>query len=444
MAERIFKRKIYGQIKQWKDENNGGSALLIEGARRVGKSTIVEQFAQNEYESYIMIDFNKCSKEIRELFNDVENLDYIFMILQQHYRKTLNVRKSVIIFDEVQKCPQARQAIKYLVEDGRYDYLETGSLISIRKNTEGITIPSEEDSIQMYPMDYEEFRWALGDETTPGMLKKFWEMRKPLGPAHRNTQRDLRLYMLVGGMPQAVNAYLDTNNLRKVDAAKRKIIKLYDEDFRKIDPTGRLGNLFMSIPGQLSRNVSRFQPTTIVKNAGADKIGEMLSALEDSKTVNFAYHSDDPNVGMELNRDESRFKLFVADTGLFITLAFWDKNYTENVIYDKLLQDKLPANLGYVYENLIAQMLVASGNKLFYYTWAKDEKHNYEIDFLLSRGAKIVPVEVKSSGYRTHTSLDAFCEKFSSRVSERYLLYTKDLAKDGQTTLVPTYMVPLL
>ena len=444
MAERIFKRKIYEQIRQWKDENKGGSALLIEGARRVGKSTIVEQFAQNEYESYILIDFNKCSKEIRELFDDVENLDYIFMILQQHYRKTLKVRGSVIIFDEVQKCPQARQAIKYLVADGRYDYIETGSLISIKKNTEGITIPSEEDSIQMYPMDYEEFRWALGDETTPGMLMKFWEMKKPLGPAHRNTQRDLRLYMLVGGMPQAVNAYLDTNNLRKVDAAKRKIIKLYDDDFRKIDPTGRLGKLFMSIPGQLSRNVSRFQPTTVVKNAGADKIGEMLSALEDSKTVNFVYHSDDPNVGMELSRDESRFKLFVADTGLFITLAFWDKNYTENVIYDKLLQDKLPANLGYVYENLIAQMLVASGNKLFYYTWAKDEKHNYEIDFLLSRGAKIVPVEVKSSGYRTHASLDAFCEKFSSRVSDRYLLYTKDLAKDGQTTLIPTYMTHLL
>lgn len=444
MADRIFKRKIYEQIRQWKEENNGGSALLIEGARRVGKSTIVEQFAQNEYDSYILIDFNKCSKEIRELFNDVEDLDYIFMILQQHYRKTLKVRRSVIIFDEVQKCPMARQAIKYLVADGRYDYLETGSLISIKKNTEGITIPSEEDSIEMYPMDYEEFRWALGDETTPDMLRKFWEMKRPLGPAHRNTQRDLRLYMLVGGMPQAVNAYIDTNNMRKVDAAKRKIIKLYDDDFRKIDPTGRLGNLFMAIPGQLSRNVSRFQPTTVVKNTASDKMEEMLSALGDSKTVNFAYHSYDPNVGMELSRDESRFKLYVADTGLFITMVFWDKSYTENIIYDKLLQDKLPANLGYIYENLIAQMLVASGNKLFYYTWPKDEKHNYEIDFLLSRGAKIVPIEVKSSGYNTHTSLDAFCKKFSSRISARYLIYTKDYANDGQVMLVPAYLTPLL
>ena len=229
-----------------------------------------------------------------------------------------------------------------------------------------------------------------------------------------------------------------------MDAAKRKIIKLYDDDFRKIDPTGRLGNLFMAIPGQLSRNVSRFQPTTVVKNTASDKMEEMLSALGDSKTVNFAYHSDDPNVGMELSRDESRFKLYVADTGLFITMAFWDKSYTENIIYDKLLQDKLPANLGYIYENLIAQMLVASGNKLFYYTWPKDEKHNYEIDFLLSRGAKIVPIEVKSSGYNTHASLDAFCKKFSSRISARYLIYTKDYANDGQVMLVPAYLTPLL
>lgn len=444
MAERIFRRKIYEQIKQWKEENNGKSALLIEGARRVGKSTVVEQFAQNEYESYILIDFNKCSKQIKELFDDVENLDYIFMILQQHYRKTLKARKSVIIFDEVQKCPNARQAIKYLVEDGRYDYLETGSLISIKKNTEGITIPSEEDSIQMYPMDYEEFRWALGDTTTPDMLRKFWEMKKPLGPAHRDTQRDLRLYMLVGGMPQAVCAYLDTNNMRMVDMAKRKIIKLYDDDFRKIDPSGRLGKLFMSIPSQLSRNTSRFRTSSVIKKTATDKMDEMLLALADSKTVNFAYHSDDPNVGMELTKDESTFKLYIADTGLFITLAFWDKDYTENTIYDKLLQDKLPANLGYVYENLIAQMLVASGNKLFYYTWAKDDKHRYEIDFLLSRGAKVVPIEVKSSGYKTHASLDAFCEKFSSRISARYLVYTKDLAKDGQVLLTPVYMTPLL
>lgn len=444
MAKRIFKRKIYSQILQWKEENDGSSALLVEGARRVGKSTIVEQFARQEYESYILIDFNKASKAIKSLFDDLMDLDYIFMVLQQTYKKTLVPRKSVIIFDEVQKCPMARQAIKYLVQDGRYDYIETGSLISIKKNTEGITIPSEEDSIQMYPMDYEEFRWALSDETTVPMLKKFWEIKKPLGPAHGNTQRDLRLYMLVGGMPQAVNTYLDTNNLKKVDAAKRKIIKLYADDFRKIDPAGRITRLFLSIPAQLSNNESRYQPTTVLGNVDSEKMTELLSNLEDSKTVSFAYHSNDPNVGMELTKDETRFKLFVADTGLFVTMAFWDKSYTENVIYEKLLSDKLSANLGYVYENLIAQMLTSTGNKLFYYTWPKDEKHNYEIDFLLSRGVKIDPIEVKSSGYKTHASLDDFCSKFSSRIGNRYLVYTKDLNKDGQTVLVPVYMTPFL
>ena len=444
MPERIFKRKIYDKLLEWKQENDGASALLVEGARRVGKSTIVEQFARNEYESYILIDFNKASKAIKALFDDMMDMDYLFMVLQQTYHKTLAKRKSVIIFDEVQKCPMARQAIKYLVQDGRYDYIETGSLISIKKNTEDITIPSEEDSLQMYPMDYEEFRWALGDETTMPMLRKFWEMDKPLGPAHRDSQKNLRLYMLVGGMPQAVNAYLDTNNLKKVDAVKRKIIKLYADDFRKIDPTGRIMRLFLSIPGQLNKKAAHFQPTTVVGDVENGKMLQLLSDLEDSKTVNFAYHTDDPNIGMELSRDDTRYKIFVGDTGLFVTMAFWDKSYTENVIYDKLLSDKLAANLGYVYENLVAQMLTASGNKLFYYTWPKDEKHNYEIDFLLSRGAKIVPVEVKSSGYKTHSSLDAFCKKFSSRISDRYLIYTKDLSHDGQVRMVPAYMTPLI
>lgn len=444
MAARIFKRKIYEKIKLWKEENDGRSALLIEGARRVGKSTVVEQFAKNEYESYILIDFNKASKAIKSLFDDIMDLDYIFMVLQQTYHKTLVKRKSVIIFDEVQKCPMARQAIKYLVQDGRYDYIETGSLISIKKNTEGITIPSEEDTLQMYPMDYEEFRWALGDVTTMPMLRQFFETRRPLGAAHRETQKNIRLYMLVGGMPQAVNEYLDTNNLRKVDAIKRRIIKLYADDFRKIDPSGRITRLFLSIPGQLSKKAAHFQPATIVENINNEKMLQLLSDLEDSKTVNFAYHTDDPNVGMELSRDNTRYKIFAGDTGLFVTMAFWDKAYTENEIYDKLLSDNLSANLGYVYENLVAQMLTASGYKLFYYTWPKDEKHNYEIDFLLSQGSKIIPIEVKSSGYKTHASLDAFCKKFSSRISNRYLIYTKDLSNDGSVQMIPVYMTPLL
>lgn len=440
MGEILFKRKIYDQLLKWKQESNGQSALLVEGARRVGKSTIVRTFAENEYDSYLMIDFNKASKAIMGLFEDLMDLDYLLLYLQTAYHVTLKPRRSVVIFDEVQKCPLARQAIKYLVEDGRFDYIETGSLISIKKNTEGITIPSEEDRIQMYPMDYEEFRWALGDEATVPLLRQFWEQQHPLGPAHREAIRNLRLYMLVGGMPQAVNAYLDSRNFGKVDQVKRRILKLYEDDFQKIDPSGRASAMFRSIPGQLSRNAIRYVPYSAVGRVDEGKRAELLKDLEDSKTVNMVYHTDDPQVGMGLTKNEEQFKMFVCDTGLFVTLAFWDKNFTENIIYEKLLSDKMPANLGYVYENLVAQMLVAAGNELYYHTWPRDEKHYYEIDFLLSRGAKICPIEVKSSGHKTHRSLDEFCGKFSSRVSRRYLIYTKDLAKDEQSILMPVYM----
>ena len=442
--KRIFKRKLYDRLLEWKQNQNGKTAILIEGARRVGKSTLVEQFAKKEYESYILIDFNKASSDVVSLFGNLMNLDFIFMQLQAIYNVVLKQRNSVIIFDEVQQCPQARQAIKYLVADGRYDYIETGSLISIKKNTKDITIPSDEDRISMFPMDYEEFRWALGDEATMPLLRMFYEKRMPLDKAHRAKMRDLRLYMLVGGMPQAVNAYLETNNLGMVDRVKRGIIRLYQEDFQKLDPTGRLETLFMEIPSQLSQSSNRYKPYSVLGSIDDSKLFEYMKNLEDSKTTLFSYHSNDPNVGMSLTKDISRFKIFCADTGLFVTLAFWDKDYTENIIYQKLLSDKLTANLGYVYENLIAQMLAAAGNKLFYYTWAKDSTHNYEIDFLLSRGAKLNPIEVKSSGYNAHASLDAFCEKYSNVVDNRYLIYTKDLKKDAQTLLLPVYMTPLL
>lgn len=444
MEQRVFRRKIYDDILDWKRKNDGRTALLVEGARRIGKSTIVEEFARNEYKSYILIDFNTASAEVKSLFDDLMNLEFIFLRLQQAYSTQLFERNSVIVFDEVQQCSKARQAIKYLVKDGRYDYIETGSLISIRKNIENITIPSEEDRIQMNPMDYEEFRWALGDTVTVPLLKTFWEKKIPLGAAHRDAMRNLRLYLLVGGMPQAVNAYLDTNNLRTVDEVKRKIILLYREDFAKIDKTGKVSNLFMSVPAALSRNASRYVPSSIIGNVANDKMSELLMNLEDSKTVNIAHHADDPNIGIPVSANYDKFKIFLADTGLFVTLAFWDKDFTENIIYDKLLSDKLSVNLGYVYENLIAQMLVASGNRLFYHTWKKDEKHYYEIDFLLSRGTKLCPVEVKSSGYKAHASLDAFCDKYSARVGSRYLIYTKDLTKDNGTTLLPAYMTPLL
>lgn len=444
MAERVFKRKIYSNILQWKQENKGKSALLIEGARRVGKSTIVEEFAKNEYESYIIIDFNKASKAVKDLFDNLMDLDYIFLYLQTTYHKTLIPRRSVIIFDEVQKCPAARQAIKYLVEDGRYDYIETGSLISIKKNTENITIPSEEDRLQMYPMDFEEFQWALGDNATIPLLRQFFEKKHILGPAHREISRALRLYMLVGGMPQAVNAYIDTKNLRKVDYIKRRILKLYEDDFLKIDPSGRATKLFQSIPGQLSRNVKRYVTSSVIGKVDDEKKAELIKKLEDSKTVNIVYHTDDPQVGMSMTKNEEHFKMYVGDTGLFITQAFWDKKFTDNIIYEKILADKLPANLGYVYENLVAQMLVASGNELFYHTWPKDEKHYYEIDFIISNGAKICPIEVKSSGYKSHKSLDVFCKKFSSRVLWRYLITTKDLYHDENTLALPVYMTPFI
>ena len=442
---RTFKRKIYSKLLEWKQDNNGKTALLLKGARRVGKSTLVEMFARNEYKSYILIDFSKVSMEVKGLFSDLMDLNYIFLRLQTIYNVVLENRQSVIIFDEVQECPLARQAIKTLVKDHRYDYIETGSLISIRKKSENILIPSEETRIEMYPMDYEEFRWAIGDTATVPLLKQFYEKKLPLEQALRKTMRDFRLYMLVGGMPQAVNEYLDTNNMSKVDNVKRSIVNLYLEDFSKIDPSGRAARLFRAIPAQLNKNASRYQLGNVLNDSERKNLDEVLEKMRESMTVNFAFHSNDPNVGLSMNCNIDRYKMFVCDTGLFVTMAFWDKDITENVIYEKLLSDKLSANLGYVYENVVAQMLTATGNKLYYHTWPTENgKHNYEVDFLLSRGSKLWPLEVKSSGYKTHASLDAFCLKFSDRVSNRYLVYTKDYRRDGNTTLLPVMMTMFL
>ena len=430
---------------QWKQEEQGQTALLIEGVRRVGKSTLAETFAKKEYRSYILIDFNKASKETKSLFDDLSSLDFIFLRLQAQYGVQLYKRQSVIVFDEVQKCPNARQAIKYLVEDGRYDYIETGSLISIHKNTKDITIPSEEERVQLNPLDFEEFRWALGDKALMPLLSEFYERNVPLGPAFRNTMRNLRLYMLVGGMPQAVAEYLKTNNLSRVDKKKRGILKLYIEDLNKIDPSGKAAMLFKAIPAQLTGNAKRYQVSSVLKDDRVDTVAGIVSEMQASMCINLSRHVSDPNVGLSLSEELDCYKMFVCDTGLFITLAFWDKSYTENVIYEKLLSDKLSANLGYVYENLVAQMLVAAGNELFYHSWPTPYgKHNYEIDFLLSRGNKLCPLEVKSSGYKAHASLDAFQEKYSARILHRYLIYTKDLARDQDVLMLPVFMVGLI
>jgi len=445
MEERVFKRKFYEKMLVWKRDKDGSTALMIKGARRIGKSTIAEAFAKNEYESYILVDFTKVGPEIPALFDDVSNLDRIFLALQFYFNVTLIPRKSVIILDEIQECPKARQAIKELVADHRYDYIETGSLISVRRKTRGIRIPSEETRLTMYPMDYEEFRWALGDQTTVPLLQQAFSARQPLGEAaHRKIMFDLRLYMLVGGMPQAVNTYLDTLNLSLVDATKREILELYNDDFYKIDPTGKAATLFKAIPAQLSGNVHRYQTTPVVGDVERDSLLALLHEMEESKMVNIAHHVDDPNVGFSMTDNLDTFKMYVGDTGLFVTLAFADKEVTENIIYQKLLSDKLSANMGYVYENVIAQMLTASGNKLFYHSFPDENRHYYEIDFLLSRAQKICPIEVKASGYKTHKSLDMFCEKYSDRIKDRYLMYTKDTRKDGQLLMVPVYMAPFL
>lgn len=442
----MFKRKIYSKMQEWKKDSNGKTALLIEGARRIGKSTVVEEFAKNEYDSYILIDFSRASKETKELFEDVSDLNFLFLQLQLQFKVDLQERKSVIIFDEVQLCPAARQAIKALVADRRYDYIETGSLISINKNVKDILIPSEERKISMYPMDYEEFLWAIGDTLTFSLLNKCFDMKQGLGEAiNRKQLRQFRLYMLVGGMPQAVSTYIETNNFRKVDEIKRDILNLYESDFAKIDPTGRLAMLFDAIPAQLNKNAARYQTSSVLNGERQDKILELIAELKDSKTVLVAYNTNDPDAGMANTKDLSRFKLFLNDTGLFVTLMFKDKNFTENEIYQKLLNDKLSVNLGYLYENIVAQCLAANENELFYHTIMNQKsKHNYEIDFILARKNKIIPIEIKSSGYKTHKSLDVFTEKYSGRILKRYLVYTKDLSKDQDIFCIPVYMAPFL
>ena len=446
MERPVFKRKIYSEILEWKENRSDKYALLIKGARRIGKSTIAEEFAKNEFKSYILIDFAHTSKEIIELFDDMYNLDFFFLQLQQFTGIRLYEKESVIIFDEVQLLPKARQAIKYLVADGRYKYIETGSLLSIKKNTKDILIPSEEHKISMYPMDFEEFLWAIGDNMTADTIKLLIKSKKPAGNAlHRNLMRTFRLYMLIGGMPQAIESYLENNNLQIVDEVKREIIDLYEEDFVKIDGTGLAGDIYDAIPANLSSNASRYVLSTAREGIRADRVRELIPDMLSSFTINIAYHANNPNVGMALEKDTSHYKLFLSDVGLFITLAFKDKDFTDNVIYNKLLSDKLDTNLGYVYENVVAQILLAKGHNLFYYTMASESSnHLYEIDFMISIGNKICPIEVKSGNYRFHKSLDLFCNKFSNRIKERYVVHTKDYKSENGIRYIPIYMVPFI
>ena len=447
MISKIFKRKAYASMLEWKASSKGKSALLIKGARRIGKSTLAKEFARNEYESYLIIDFANAEPEIISLFDQVSKLDYFFLRLQSLTEVTLKARKSVIVFDEVQLCPKARQAIKYLVEDGRYDYIETGSLLSIKKNVQDILIPSEEQHLEMFPLDFEEFLWAIDKKQSYDFIRYCFDNNEPAGDAmHRALMREFRLYLLVGGMPQAVNEYLEKGDFTAVDKVKRRILQLYIDDFRRIDTYGRASTIFQSIPAELARNTLRYRVGNVIGNARPSRLGEVFADIADSRTVNFAYHANDPGVGFALHANYDFFKMFLADTGLFVSLAFMDKDYTDNDIYRKLLSDKLSADLGYIYENAVAQMLRSAGHSLYYYTFQESDStpRRYEIDFLISRKDKICPIEVKSSGYKSHKSLDAFHNKFPSRIKNRFLLYTKDFRKEKDIICLPVYMTGLL
>lgn len=445
MEKRIFKRKIYDRIADWKQSSRGSTALLIEGARRVGKSTVVKEFASKEYKTYVLIDFSKASRETLDLFEDMHDLNFFFFRLQQLFGVALHIRESLIVFDEVQLCPKARQAIKHLVADGRYDYIETGSLISIRKHTKDILIPSEERRINMYPLDYEEFLWAIGNDVTFELFRKNPDWFGYLDDAtNRHLMRDFRLYVVIGGMPQAVDTYIATNNLADVDAVKRNILNLYIDDFEKIDPSGTLSMLFKSLPGELAKNKLKFEINGLLDKRIKDLL-PLLNEMQESMTVNFCYKCSDPSIGLGLHRDTNDFKIYMGDTGLFVTMAFWDRDSSENEIYNRILADKLSVDLGYVFENVTAQMIRSSGHSLYYNAFSnrEDNKKYYEVDFLLTKRNKLIPIEVKSSGYKTHKSLDEFCRKYSDRVDYPMMVYTKAPHKDGNLLMIPFYLLPL-
>lgn len=439
-----FKRKAYSKLLEWKKNYSDKYAVLLEGARRVGKSTIAETFAQREYKTYILIDFSKTTDNILKCFDDIGNLNMFFLRLQAETGVTLYKHESIIIFDEVQLFPKARQAIKHLVSDGRYNYLETGSLISIKKNVKDILIPSEEMKIQVYPMDYEEFCDATGNNYE--LLRQIYQMGNGIGQStNRKLMRDLRTYMAVGGMPQAVDAYINGKNFSEIDQVKRQIISLYEEDFKKIDESGRISALYHSIPAQLAKDSRKYRISTAIGKRNNTKAEELLYELIDSKTILPCFNSTDPRVSLSDTKDFDCYKLYLSDTGLFVTLMFIDRPVIENDVYAKLLSDKLPSNLGYLYENLVAQMIAASGRELYYHTWEKKgSTHYYEVDFLTSEGSKVNAYEIKSSGIGKHESVLEFYKKYSKNVNKIYLMSQKDIGKEENLFLKPFYLMPFL
>lgn len=446
----ILKRKIYQKLLDWKKTSNGSTALMIDGARRVGKSFVAEEFAKNEYKSYIIVDFSNISPALENLFtNERYDLDFFFQKLSVYYSTVLYKRESLIIFDEIQQFPLARQFIKHLVKDGRYDYLETSSLIRLKKNTLNIVIPSEEEHIEMFPLDFEEFLWAIEDTVTVPMLKECFEKKKPLGEAiHRKTMNSFKQYMLVGGMPQAVLAYLPDKSFERADKAKRNIINLYREDVTKFAEgyEDKVFAVFDNIPAQLSRKEKKYKITSLQPSARFRNYEDAFVWLHEAMIVNQCFNCTDPNIGLALSADHATQKCYMADTGLLVTLAFMDVPFVQNELYKAILFDNLNINEGMLMENIVAQTLRFNGHKLYFYSRSDTEhrENHMEIDFLISEGKKISPIEVKSSKYQTHSSLDKFIAKFKGRYSQPYILYTKDLnIKDGILHL-PLYMTMFL
>jgi len=446
----MLKRKIYDELLLWKQKSAGHTALLIDGARRVGKSYLAETFARQEYKSHIMIDFGNAPKDILDLFtNDSSDLDLFFAKLSAYYSTVLYKRDSLIVFDEVQQFPRARQLVKYLVADGRYDYLETGSLIRLRKNTENIIIPSEEEHIELFPLDFEEFLWAMGDEATAPLIRQCFVSKKPLGQAlHRKIMNDFRQYMLVGGMPQSVLAYIDGKNFEASDEAKRRILHLYREDVSKFAAghEEKVYAVFDGIPGQLSKKEKKYRLSSLGKNARFRAYEDSFIWLNEAMVINSCFNSTDPNVGLALSADNSTQKCYMADTGLLVTQTFMDRAFTGNELYRAILFDKLNINEGMIMENIAAQMLRRNGHKLYFYSRTDiDHRENHmEIDFLITENKKISPVEVKSANYRAHSSLDKFRKKFRQKTGTAYILYTKDVMEKDGVWHLPLYMAMCL
>ena len=445
-----MRRKIYDYLLEWKEKDNGSCALLLDGARRVGKSYIAEQFGRNEYKSYLLIDFAHLPSEVRAVFeNDINDFDMFFNKLSAYYRIKLHRRESLIIFDEVQRFPAARELIKYLVADGRYDYMETGSLISLRMNVEDIVIPSEEEHIEMFPMDFEEFLWAMGDETTVPYLRDCFDKLQPLGQAmHRRVMNDFRQYMLVGGMPQAVEAYCKSKSFEDADRIKKRILTLYREDITKYAKgyEAKVLAIFDEIPSQLSKTEKKYKLSGIDKGARFRDYENAFMWLTEAMMVNNCYNATEPGVGLAMSKEHNTRKCYMADTGLLITHSFMDDKFSDNELYRDILLDHLHVNEGMLTENVVAQELRASGHKLYFYSRSDtdERKNNMEIDFLIRKGRKICPVEVKSGMYRRHSSLDKFRNKFKGKIGQPYIMYTKDIALKEDVVHLPIYMTMFL